>query len=131
METTPKSRFEKPLTLGYLKKKVKENNVPVKTSRQQTDWSLALWVEQRLNRTKNAENSVDALPRLCDMSTGEMRSWLSMFVVDEIHCQDGKPYPAVLLQYTFFISFQELYSTDIKAKVFMKRYSRHIVVLID
>ena len=46
---------------------------------------------------KNAENSVDAPPRLCDMSTEEMSSWLSRLVV-EIRCHDGKLYPGSTLK---------------------------------
>ena len=44
-----------------------------------------------LKPNKNTENSADAPPRLCDMSTEEMSSWLSMFVI-KIRHQDGKPY---------------------------------------
>ena len=43
MKTTPKCHFAKPVTLEHLKEKVK-NSVPVKT-RQQTDWSVGLWME--------------------------------------------------------------------------------------
>ena len=57
MKTTPKSSFVKPVTLEYLKEKVKKNSVPVKT-RQQTNWSVASWMEWHLNRIKKAENSV-------------------------------------------------------------------------
>ena len=71
--------------------------MPVKT-RKQTDWSVALWMEWRINRIKNAESSVDAPPRLSDMSTEQMSSWLSMFVV-EICRQDGKPYPGSTLKH--------------------------------
>ena len=71
--------------------------MPVKT-RQQADWSVALWLEWRLNRIKNGENSVDSPPRLCDISTEEMSSWLSMLVV-EIRRKDGKPYPASTLKH--------------------------------
>ena len=74
--------FCKPVTLGHLKVKVKKS-VHIKT-RQQTDWSVSLWMEWRLSQTNNAENSTDTPPRLCNKSMEEMSSWLSMFVV-EIH----------------------------------------------
>ena len=51
MKTTPKCRFTKPATLEYLKDKVFLKSTPVKT-RQQTDWSVALWMEWRLNPKK-------------------------------------------------------------------------------
>ena len=43
MKTTPKLCFAKPVTLKYLKEKVK-NSVPFKT-RHQTGWSIALRME--------------------------------------------------------------------------------------
>ena len=76
MKTTPKYHFAKPVTLEYFNDSVKKkNSMPVKT-RQQADWSVALWLEWRLNRIKNGENSVDSPPRICDLSTEEMSSWL-------------------------------------------------------
>ena len=42
--------------------------------------------------------TVDALPRLCDMSMEETSSWLSMFLV-EIRRQGGKPYPGSTLKH--------------------------------
>ena len=55
-------------------------------------------MEWRLNQMKNAKAGVNALPRLCDMSTEEASSWLSMFVVEISH-QDGKSYPSSTLKH--------------------------------
>ena len=48
-----------------------------------------------LKQTKYSENNIDAHPQICDMSTEEISSWSSMFVV-EIHRQDGKHTPVPL-----------------------------------
>ena len=86
----------KPVTFENLKVRVK-NSVLVKT-KQQTVWSVRLWMEWCLNQIKFAENSTDAPPQLCDMSKEDMSLWLSMFVV-EICCQDEKPYPVSSLKH--------------------------------
>ena len=96
MKTTPKCCLAKPVTLEYLKEKVK-NSVPVKT-RQQTDLSVTLWMERHLSRIKNTGNSIDAPAQLCNISTKEMSSWLSMFVV-EIRHPDGKLCPCSNLKH--------------------------------
>ena len=38
-----------------------KNSVPIKT-RQQTNWSVGLWMDGALNEFKNAENSADSAP---------------------------------------------------------------------
>ena len=57
------------------------------------------------------KNSVDAPPRLCDTSTEEMSSWLSVFVV-EICRQDGKPYPSSTLKHVLAGIQWHLHSED-------------------
>ena len=47
---------------------------------------------------KYAENSFDSFSRLCDMSTEEISSWLSVFVF-EVRRQDEKPYPGSTLKH--------------------------------
>ena len=83
--------------------------MPLKT-RQQTDWCFRLWMEWHLHRIRIAECEQDAPPRLSDMTSEELNSWLSKFLI-EIHRQDRKPYPGSTLK-NILAGIQRYLNTD-------------------